>query len=151
MLHDPDAIARHAHARHERLLQESAHDRVGRAAFERPTGWPWSARSRLATTRRFLAAASGPALILGLSSGLASGWGATVERFATSGISPETSLARPVPPFEVNLLDSEPADPSIGGIACDRSSCSGIEQWLDAGAPIPTTEVGPNERRLFGR
>ena len=57
MLHHPDTITRHAHARHERLLQEAADDRVSQAALERPAGWQWSVRFRLAGTLRTLAMA----------------------------------------------------------------------------------------------
>jgi hypothetical protein len=55
MLHQPDAIARHAHARHERLLQEAADERVSQLALERPTGLRWSARLRLAGALRMIA------------------------------------------------------------------------------------------------
>ena len=57
MLHHPDAITRHAYARHERLLHEAADARVGKPALERSTGWRWSARFRLAGTLRTLALA----------------------------------------------------------------------------------------------
>jgi hypothetical protein len=102
--------------------------------------------------KKHWAAVSGAALIFALSSGLAVGCGAAVERLATTGMTPETSPARPVLPLEVNLLRADPAgyiDDDVSS-ACDRGACSGIKQWFPAGAPIPTTEVAPNEPRLFG-
>ena len=54
MLHHPDAIARHAHARHERLLEEAADARVGQPGLQRPTGLQWCARVRLAGKLRTL-------------------------------------------------------------------------------------------------
>jgi len=57
MLHHPDAIARHAHAAHDRLLCEAAEERAAQAAIERPSGERWSVRIWLAVTLRTLAAA----------------------------------------------------------------------------------------------
>jgi hypothetical protein len=57
VLHHPDAIERHAHARHQRLVSEADDERLAQTAMRRPDGWSWSARFGLAAALRTLAAA----------------------------------------------------------------------------------------------